>query len=128
MKARTHSPLIWLVGGIVSLVLANLIKNPTFLNVTLLDGHLYGSPEDILTQGSRTMLLALGMTLVIAIGGVDLSVGSIVAIAGATCAVLLRDGHGLIATVAAALESGCWPVRSTALLSRDWAFSRSSRL
>ncbi|HEX2855151.1 MAG TPA: ABC transporter permease [Opitutaceae bacterium] len=104
--ARPRSPLIWMVAGLVALVLLNLTKNTSFLNVTLLDGHLYGTPVDIFTQGSRTMLLALGMTLVIATGGVDLSVGSIVAIAGAVCAILLRDGHGLAITIASALAVG----------------------
>jgi simple sugar transport system permease protein len=72
----------------------------------LLDGHLYGVPVDILTQGSRTTLLALGMTLVIATGGVDLSVGSVVAIAGAVCALLLNHGQGVLLTVAAAAGVG----------------------
>jgi simple sugar transport system permease protein len=84
----------------------NLVKNPAFLGVTLHDGHLYGSPVDIFTQGSRTMLLALGMTLVIATGGVDLSVGSVVAIAGAICALALRDGPSLAVTVLAAVVAG----------------------
>ena len=52
------------------------------------------------------MLVALGMTLVIATAGVDLSVGSVVAIAGAVCAVLLQGGHGLAVTVAAAVGAG----------------------
>ena len=95
-----------MIAGLVGLLLLNVLKNPGFAHVTLLDGHLYGTPVDILTQGSRTMLLALGMTLVIATGGVDLSVGSIVAIAGALCAVLLRDGHGIALTLAAALGVG----------------------
>ncbi|MEO7414400.1 MAG: ABC transporter permease [Opitutaceae bacterium] len=94
------------MAGLAGLILLNVLKTPGFLSVTLLDGHLYGTPVDIFTQGSRTMLLALGMTLVIATGGVDLSVGSIVAIAGALCAILLRDGHGLILTIAAALGIG----------------------
>ena len=47
------------------------------------DGHLYGSLIDILRFGAPLMLVALGMTLVIATGGIDLSVGSVVAISGA---------------------------------------------
>ncbi|MEO6567849.1 MAG: ABC transporter permease [Opitutaceae bacterium] len=94
------------MAGLVGLVALNVLKTPGFLSVTLLDGHLFGTPIDIFTQGSRTMLLALGLTLVIATGGVDLSVGSIVAIAGAACAVLLRDGHGLTLTIVAALGIG----------------------
>ncbi|MES2697848.1 MAG: ABC transporter permease [Verrucomicrobiota bacterium] len=96
----------WLIAGLVVLVLVNLVSNPAFLSITVQDGHLYGVPIDIFNQGSRTMLLALGMTLVIATGGVDLSVGSVVAIAGAVCALLLNQGHGLFVTVAAAIAVG----------------------
>ena len=104
MKAR--SPLLWPLAGFVALLLLNAVFNPAFLKITLLDGHLYGVPVDILVQGSRTMLVALGMTLVIATGGIDLSVGSVVAIAGAVCAVLLQGGHGLALTLAAAVGAG----------------------
>ncbi|HUR59789.1 MAG TPA: ABC transporter permease [Opitutaceae bacterium] len=106
MKAFAKSSIAWLVLGLVALVLVNLASDASFLKITLRDGHLYGVPIDILTQGSRTMLLALGMTLVIATGGVDLSVGSVVAIAGAVCAVLLAQGASLVTTVAAALGVG----------------------
>ena len=64
------------------------------------DGHLYGVLIDILNHGSKVMLLALGMALVIATGGVDLSVGAVMAIAGAVAAQLdqqrgsaLSGGH-----------------------------------
>lgn len=110
MKPTTATPwpvsLIWLIAGLVVLVLTNLVSNPAFLSVTVQDGHLYGVPVDIFNQGSRTMLLALGMTLVIATGGVDLSVGSVVAIAGAVCALLLNQGHGLVLALFAALGVG----------------------
>lgn len=104
MKAK--SPVLWPLAGLVALVLLNAVHDLGFLKITLLDGHLYGVPVDILTQGSHTMLVALGMTLVIATGGVDLSVGSVVAIAGATCAMLLQGGHSLAVTLAAALGAG----------------------
>ncbi len=104
MKAR--SPVLWPLVGLVALVLLNAVHDPGFLRLTLQDGHLYGVPVDILAQGSRTMLVALGMTLVIATGGVDLSVGSVVAIAGAVCAVLLQGGHSLGLTLAAAVGAG----------------------
>ena len=104
MKGR--SPVLWPLLGLAALVLLNAVHDLGFLKITLLDGHLYGVPVDILSQGSRTMLVALGMTLVIATGGVDLSVGSVVAIAGAVCAVLLRGGHSLAVTLAAAVGTG----------------------
>lgn len=106
MKARSKSSLIWLFAGLALLLALNLWDNPAFLKLTVRDGHLYGVPIDILNQGSRTMLLALGMTLVIATGGVDLSVGSVVAIAGAVCAMVLGDGYGLGPTLLAALAVG----------------------
>jgi simple sugar transport system permease protein len=104
MKSRSTLP--WLLVGLALLIGINLVANPAFLKVTGQDGHLFGVPVDILTQGSRTMLLALGMTLVIATGGVDLSVGSVVAITGAVCALLLSTGAGLAVTVAAAVGAG----------------------
>jgi galactofuranose transport system permease protein len=103
---KRHSSHLWLLAGIGLLIAINLMADPAFLKITVRDGHLYGVPIDIFTQGSRTMLLALGMTLVIATGGVDLSVGSIVAIAGAVCALSLNSGANLALTIAAAVGVG----------------------
>jgi simple sugar transport system permease protein len=103
---RERSSHLWLVAGLALLVGLNLWDNPAFLKITLQDGHLYGVPIDVFTQGSRTMLLALGMTLVIATGGVDLSVGSVVAIAGAVCALLLNTGAHITTTIVAAMGVG----------------------
>src|SRR3954447_25371878 len=81
--------LLWPVVGLAVLLFFNLIYAPSFFRLQILDGHLYGTLVDIFNQGSKVMLLSIGMTLVIATGGVDLSVGSIMAIAGAVAAVLL---------------------------------------
>ncbi|MBL9195358.1 MAG: ABC transporter permease [Opitutaceae bacterium] len=106
LSARRQSVVVWPLAGLAALLVLNAVINPSFLKITLLDGHLYGVPVDILVQGSRTLLVALGMTLVIATGGIDLSVGSVVAIAGGVCAVLLQAGHGLGLTLGAALATG----------------------
>jgi galactofuranose transport system permease protein len=119
-KRRATSSLLWLVIGLVALVLFNVASNPAFLKITLHDGHLYGVPIDILTQGSRTMLVALGMTLVIATGGVDLSVGSVVAIAGAVCALLLGHEASLATTIAAAIGVGAAAGTINAVLVARW--------
>jgi simple sugar transport system permease protein len=85
----------------------NALLHPEFLRLTLQSGHLFGVPIDILNQGARALVLALGMTLVIATGGVDLSVGSIMAVSGATAAVLLSHEHTSLAFVlVAALSTG----------------------
>lgn len=103
---KAGSPVFWPLAGLAALVLLNAVHDVGFLKISLLGGHLYGVPIDILAQGSRTMLVALGMTVVIATGGVDLSVGSAVAITGAVCAVMLQGGHSLALTLSAALGAG----------------------
>src|SRR3954447_20987251 len=81
--------LFWPVLGLGLLLIFNAIFSPSFFHLEIRDGHLYGTLVDILNQGSKVMLLAIGMTLVIATGGVDLSVGSLMAIAGAVAATLM---------------------------------------
>jgi simple sugar transport system permease protein len=90
----TRSPLptiLWPAFGLGVLLLFNFFFVPGFFRLQMLDGHLYGTLIDILNQGSKVMLLAIGMTLVIATGGVDLSIGSIMAIAGAVAAMLVTS-------------------------------------
>ncbi|GAA3049826.1 hypothetical protein GCM10020229_71600 [Kitasatospora albolonga] len=79
----TRHRLFWPAAVLLALLLANLAFTPDFFAIRIKDGHLYGSLIDILHFGSPLILVALGMTLVIATGGIDLSVGSTVAIAGA---------------------------------------------
>src|SRR3954452_5578278 len=81
--------LLWPLVGLALLFSFNAIFSPSFFHLEIRDGHLYGTLVDILNQGSKVMLLSIGMTLVIATGGVDLSVGSLMAIAGAVAAMLV---------------------------------------
>ncbi|MFD9124795.1 ABC transporter permease [Kitasatospora sp. NPDC059571] len=79
----TRHRLFWPAAVLVAMLLANLLFTPDFFAVRTKEGHLYGSLIDILHFGAPLILVSLGMTLVIATGGIDLSVGSTVAIAGA---------------------------------------------
>ncbi len=101
-----RSPVWWPAIGLVLLIVVNAIFDPGFLQISTVDGHLYGTPVDIFNQGSRVMLLALGMTLVIATGGVDLSVGSVVAVSASVCAQLLVRDVPVPLVVLAALGTG----------------------
>ncbi|SDZ44437.1 simple sugar transport system permease protein [Micromonospora pattaloongensis] len=65
------------------MIAVNTVYRPGFLSIEVNDGHLYGTPIDILRLSAPLILVALGMTLVIATGGIDLSVGSLCAISGA---------------------------------------------
>lgn len=87
----TGGTLFWPLVGLGLLLAFNAIFATGFFHLEVREGHLYGTLIDILNQGSKVMLLSLGMTLVIATGGVDLSVGSLMAIAGALAAVLVTQ-------------------------------------
>ncbi|MBP2389970.1 ABC transporter permease [Aeromicrobium fastidiosum] len=82
----TRNPLVWPIAALAALLLINLVVSPSFFSIDVRNGQLYGNLIDILRNAAPTLLIAVGMTLVIATRGIDLSVGAIVAIAGAvTC-------------------------------------------
>jgi simple sugar transport system permease protein len=96
--------LFWPAAALVVLLLGNFVASPAFFSVQLREGHLYGSLIDILRFGAPLVLVALGMTLVVATGGIDLSVGSVVAISGAIACLHvsgLRDQNSVGGTLAA---------------------------
>ena len=62
--------------------------------------------SNVLRQNAFTSILAAGMTFVILTGGIDLSVGSIVGLAGVLCADLLARGVPIWAAAAGALSLG----------------------
>jgi galactofuranose transport system permease protein len=71
------------------LLLYNLLFTKGFYAMEIKEGHLYGNLIDILKGATPIMLLAIGLTLVIATKGIDLSVGSIVAISASFVAILI---------------------------------------
>jgi ribose/xylose/arabinose/galactoside ABC-type transport system permease subunit len=79
----------WSIATLVLLLAYNLIANPHFFAISVRDGHLYGSIVDILNRASPLMIIAMGLTLVIATHGIDISVGAVVAISGAVAAAMI---------------------------------------
>ena len=61
---------------------------------------------NVLRQTSVNAIIAAGMTFVILTGGIDLSVGSILAISGAVCASMLVSGTNMIIAIIVALAIG----------------------
>ncbi|OKH76437.1 sugar ABC transporter permease [Mycobacterium sp. SWH-M1] len=104
-KKITASPLLWPTLALVALLVVNVILTPSFLSIRVQDGHLFGSLIDILRNGAPTMLVALGMTLVIASRGIDLSVGAVVAVSGALAYahIAASDQPGSTGTVLSAM-------------------------
>ena len=80
----TGHRLFWPLACSCSCCCQPRVYRPGFFRSRCATGHLYGSLIDILRLSAPLILVALGMTLVIATGGIDLSVGSVVAISGAS--------------------------------------------
>lgn len=79
---------------------------PDFFSLEIQNGRLYGSLIDILNRGAPVALLAVGMTVVIATKGIDLSVGAVMAICGAVAAASSVRGDPLAVTLLLALGTG----------------------
>lgn len=85
MRDLLRQPAFWGAVAIVVLLVLNTIKDPSYLSVTVspTTGYLVGNVIDILRASAPILMIAVGMTLVIATGGIDLSVGSVMAVGGA---------------------------------------------
>lgn len=92
--ARQFGTLIGLL--VLSAVLWAL--TPHFLTVSNL--------LNVAQQTSINAVVAVGMTFVILSGGIDLSVGSIVAVAGVVLGAMLQSGQPAVVAIAAALAIG----------------------
>ena len=61
---------------------------------------------NVIRQTSIYGIMAVGMTFVILTGGIDLSVGSVLALSGAICAGLLKGGSSMFVAIIAAIGVG----------------------
>lgn len=89
-KSVTESRLFFPLAALLLILLFDFIFIPGFFTIENREGNLHGSLIDIFRNGSTVMLLAIGMTLVIATGGVDLSVGATMAIAASVAGILMN--------------------------------------
>ena len=106
---------------LVLVLFSNLIKTPGFFEVTIKNGVLYGYIIDVINRASDLVILAVGMTLVVAAsGGTDISVGAVMSVAGAVCCFILSGGQqsvnefvnpyilGVLAAILAGILCGCF--------------------
>ena len=104
--------------GLLAVLLLAIIVSPTrgghpvFLDL--------GNLTDILRQVAEKGILAVGMTAVVVAGGIDLSVGSLLAFAATLSAwLLMKQGSGLLPTAAIVLTSGAlWGALNGAVVAR----------
>jgi ribose/xylose/arabinose/galactoside ABC-type transport system permease subunit len=112
-RALTQHRLFWPIAALLLVLVSNAFFGQNFFDIEWRDGHLYGVLVDVLRQGAPGIILAVGMTLVIATGGVDLSVGSVMALAGTVAAMMvtrtgLPFGVVVAATLGVATIAGLW--------------------
>ena len=86
------------LAGLFGLCVLLWILTPYFLTVSNL--------LNVLEQTSINAIIAVGMTYVIISGGIDLSVGSLLALSGVVLATLLHQGYPIPVAIAAALAVG----------------------
>lgn len=101
-RRRADRRLLGLAAALAALLVLNVAVTPNFLNLQTLAVNA--------SQVATIAIVALGMTLVIASGGIDLSVGAVMAVAGALAPLIFlspwgvaNPGPGLAASVAVPL-------------------------
>lgn len=86
MIGRIDRRMQGLLLALAVLIVLNVVVTPNFLNLRSLSVNV--------SQVATIAIVALGMTLVIASGGIDLSVGSVMAVSGALAPIIFLSGWG----------------------------------
>ena len=97
-KIADYAPTYGAFAALVLLLVIDSLFIPNFFQLS--------NFRNILLQVSPTVLVAMGMTFVIATGGIDLSVGAVMAIASAVAATSLESGVGVAVLLALLVATG----------------------
>lgn len=92
-----RAPVAGIASAYLLILAAFTVQTPHFLTWTNL--------SIVIGQTAAVAIAAFAMTMVILSGGIDLSVGAILALAGVVVAVLLADGHSIGVAVLVALAA-----------------------
>ena len=87
-----------LIGLLILCIVISFIT-PRFLSI--------GNIKNVLTQVSVNAVIAIGMSFVILTGGIDLSVGSILAVSAAAAASIIKSTGNIYLAIIVALAIGC---------------------
>ncbi|MBZ9687669.1 ribose ABC transporter permease [Clostridium estertheticum] len=87
-----------LIGLLILCIVISFIT-PRFLSL--------GNIKNVLTQVSVNAVIAIGMSFVILTGGIDLSVGSILAVSAAAAASIIKSTGNIYLAIIVALAIGC---------------------
>ncbi|MGI5236818.1 ABC transporter permease [Dactylosporangium sp. CA-139066] len=92
-----------LLGVLVLLLIIGAVTHPEIF----LDGQrLWNNELTVLTQASSIGVLTIGMTFVIISGGIDLSVGALLALASVWCTTVATQSYGTFSMIFTALVVG----------------------
>ncbi len=88
------SQLLFPIMALILMLIINVIITPDFFKISINNGVLYGFIIDVLNRSSELIILAVGMTLVVASSrGTDISVGAVMAVSGAIIVRLLGSSY-----------------------------------
>src|SRR5579871_960702 len=96
---RISRQTLWPLLTLVLILIVDSFVTHNFFNIRVVTDpengqHFYGDTIDIVKNAAPIILLAIGMSLVIATKGIDLSVGAVIAICGAIAATLVGKHIG----------------------------------
>ncbi|MFD0704417.1 ABC transporter permease [Alloscardovia venturai] len=108
MKKILSSNLTWSVVALVLLIIICTLFDHSFLALrwNKNTGGLSGPLITMLQESARYLMIATGMTLVISTAGIDLSVGSVMAVSGAAAMQLLTSGANVWVAILVSLLIG----------------------
>jgi galactofuranose transport system permease protein len=112
LRAAARHRAVWPLLALAVILIVDGFIAPGFFTIRIVEGRLFGSVIDIFYRAVPPALLALGMAVVIGTKGIDLSVGSVIAVVGATIAWRIHAGdpHFVILLIAlgVGLLCGAW--------------------
>ena len=112
LRALAGQRAIWPLLALALILIVDGFVSPGFFTIRVVEGRLFGSLIDILYRAMPIAMVALGMAVVIGTKGVDLSVGSVIAICGAVIAWRIHAGDShftiLLLALATGLLCGLW--------------------
>jgi galactofuranose transport system permease protein len=107
MIPRLDKRMQGLLLALAVLIVLNLVVTPNFLSMRAMSVNI--------SQVATIAIVALGMTLVIASGGIDLSVGSVMAVSGALAPIIFLSDWGRADPALGLAASICLPLLVAAL-------------
>ena len=112
VRAIARHRLVWPTLALLLILVIDALISPGFFTIRIVEGRLFGNLVDILYRAMPTAVVALGMAVVISTKGIDLSVGSIIAICGAVIAWRIHAGDShfviLLEALGVGLLCGLW--------------------